>query len=425
MAKVLMIHGDSGGLDGALRDNGHEVSTVTDGVAAVHAMTRELPDVVLIDQDVPMGGLRTAGILHLHPLYGSIPVLLGVTADSRAQARSTAVKARRAGIFGVLPRPYRPAHVLEQIASVPSRPADEPAPTTITKTTVSAEAPSSRTATNPAVRVRLEIRELIDLPTLAPAQQRLITIMSCDDDDVDMDALVGAIQADQGLTMRTMRVARSAYYGFTGDFIRSAITYLGVGKIRQIVQTATVLDVFKGQVTSGALDPNACWEHSVATGLVMQRIARDNKHARHFTAGLLHDVGKLVLAYRFGEYSRAIRQVTRDRGCDMRVAEMELIGLSHTEIGYELCRHWQLPHEIAESVAYHHAPSTAPRHKYLSALVYLADLAARRMHLGDSGNDHDAGVDDPFADKLHIDVDAVIAQKEEIQAEVEAMTSAE
>ena len=136
------------------------------------------------------------------------------------------------------------------------------------------------------MEIRAQIRELTDLPTLSAAQQRTIAILAQEDDQVDVDALVEAIQLDQALTVRIMHIAKSAYYGFTGgNFVRTAVTYLGMPRLRQIVQSATILEVFEGQgkKNSGDMDMRKMWMHSVACGMVVQLLAGDNRQARHFT----------------------------------------------------------------------------------------------------------------------------------------------
>ena len=429
MSKVLIIDGEPQmrkAFSQFFTAQGYHAAAVPHGADAARIMHREVPDLILIDQDVAIGGIKTAQIIRLNPRYGRIPILMGVKVGPREQMRQTAQHSRKVGISGLLVRPYEPGRLLQKVKDCLS-----PNGGAISKDELLRRAKDDLEGGRPdvttAVEVRTQIRELVDLPTLSPAQQRIISIMSREDQEVDVEALVNAIQSDQALTMRVMRIARSAYYGFTGNFIRTAITFLGMPRVRQIVQSATILEVFErqGQTDDGGLDRKELWEHSVACGLVMQQISRDNRQARHFTAGLLHDVGKLVLDFKFHEYSRAIVEIAEQEKRPMHLVEQELIGISHAEIGQELARLWQLPNEMAESIVHHHAPSRAYRHKYLSSLVYLADVAVRQMGIGNSGNCAEPEVEDPYAQKLHISLEEVVSQRDDLVRQVEAIVSPE
>ena len=140
---------------------------------------------------------------------------------------------------------------------------------------------------------------------------------------------------------------------------------------------------------------------------------------------MLHDVGKMVLDFKFNEYSRTINEVAEREKCAMHLVEQDLIGITHAEIGQELARLWQLPSEIGEAIAHHHEPFRAYRHKYVSALIYTADVLVRQMEIGNSGNYAPPKIEDPFAMKLKLDLDKVAKQKEDIVKQVEAMVSTE
>lgn len=413
MPKVIVIDSEAKTRDAVSRfliPKGYQIAAVPHGVDAARVMRQDTPDLVLIDQAVPMGGLKTARLLRLHPKCGRVPILLGVNPAPRNQLQQIIQESTQIGITGALVRPYKPSQLLEKLKAIFSN--------GNSKKGAQLEPPST-------TEIRRQIRELADLPTLSPAHQRIISIMSQDDAEIDVNALVEAIQSDQALTMRIMRIARSAYYGFGGNFIGTAVTFLGMPRLRRIVQSATVLEVFEreGKSEDSGLDLKQAWMHSVACGLVMQVISRDNRQARHFTLGLMHDVGKFVLDYRFHEYSKAIVEIATKEQRPMHAVEQELLGITHMEIGYELANMWQLPNEVAESVVHHHAPYKAYRHKYLSSLVYLADVAVRQMEIGDSGNHETPEVADEYAKKLHVDLGAVALQREDLVEQIRAIVS--
>lgn len=417
MAKLLLVDREPaacGALLQALIADGHQVDAVPHGVEAVRQMNRLVPDLLLIDQEVPAGGLRTAEIIRLHPRFGRIAILLGVQAGPQALMQDLLRRGVQIGISGVLVRPYDTDGVRRKVKELCAHERDD------------SRRLVGQDARERAIEIRGQVRGLTELPTLSPAHQRIITIMSHNDEEVDVEALMQSIQSDQALTMRIMRIARSAYYGFQGNFIRTALTFLGMARVRQIVQSATILEVFDRQgAAKGGLDRQAAWMHSIACGMVMQLISRDNRQGRHFTAGLLHDVGKLVLDFRFTDFSRVIWETCSREQRAMHKVEAELLGVTHMEIGQDLANLWQLPSEVAEAIVHHHEPFRAYRHKYLSSLVYLADVAVRQMGLGAAGNGAPPVVDDPYAGKLHVDLEEIASHRDELSRQLEAIISPE
>lgn len=418
MAKVLVVDRDPPGCDGiirALSGDGHQVDAVSDGIGALRTLAHGVPDLLLIDQGVPAGGLRTAEILRQSPRFGSVRILLGVEAGPQAAIQALLKRGVGIGVNGIVVRPYDGEGVRRKVRELCSGERDE-------SRRLVAQDRRVR-----SVEVRQQVRNMRDLPTLSPAHQRIIAIMSSNDEDIDVDALAEAVQSDQALTVRVMRIARTAYYGFQGSFIRTAITFLGMARVRQIVQSATILEVFDRQTDSEltGFDRRSAWVHSLACGMVMQRISRDGRQGRHFTAGLLHDVGKLVLDFRFREVNKVIHEVAKRDQRPVHAVESEMLGVTHMEIGQDLGSLWQLPGEVVEAIVFHHEPCRALRHKQLSALVYLADVAVRQMGLGHAGNGAPPAVEDPYASRLHIDLDGVVAQKEELTRQLDAVIAPE
>ncbi|MCZ6633214.1 MAG: response regulator [bacterium] len=390
---------------------GFQVITVQNGVEAARLMRHEAPDLILVDQEIPLSGLKTAQIIRLNANFSHIPVILGMEINAVEEVKKVLHEALEKGVNWVLVKPYRQNQLLAKIQEYVQPGAPPPPP------------PKQSTETT-GMQIRKHLRNLTDLPTLSPSQQQIIAIMSVDDNDVDMDALIKIIETDQALTMRTLKIAKSAGFGFQGDLLSTAITFLGVQNMRQIVQSATILDVFsKADTKDISLDLEGFWKHSMACAMVMQMIGDDTQKSKHFMAGLLHDVGKLILEFSFPPYAKEVDQMALAEDKLRHVAETELIGLSHAEMGQEVADLWGLPREIAESIAYHHAPSLAQRHKRLAALVYLADFAVHQMEIGHSGNYVKPRLDDEFAQNLEssIDMDELVTRKREIEAQIDSI----
>ncbi len=415
MPKILVIDSDpqmGKALNNLLSQKGFQSAAVRNGVDAAKLLCHDIPDLTIIDQGVALTGIKTAQILRIKPQHQHMPILLGLKPGAPEHTRQVLKSAMDGGVSWVIARPYNPERIIEKIHEQLDK--------------------SAKTQKTPLTKeelghhIRQKVRTLTEIPTLSPAQQKLINILSVDDDQVEVDDLIAAIQSDQGLTMRTLRIARSAGYGFQGNLLPTAVTFLGIKKIRQIVQSATILDVFQQNEThQGALDFRAFWEHSMASAIIMQMISRDNMSSKHFMAGLLHDVGKLVLDVSFGPFSKAIDLQAQRTKQPRAEIEKDILGINHSEIGQEIAILWNLPNEIAESIANHHHPYLASRHKLLTGLVYTADMIARQMQIGSSGNYAPPEIKDPFAEKIRLPIPLpdLLDKKDEIAQQIDSILS--
>ena len=380
---------------------GHQVLQGEHGVDVARNLRGVTPSLILVDQDVPAGGLRTARILRLNPKYHAVPLLLTISLRKDG-AKEFIREALEAGITGFLGKPYTSRVLLGKVKELLVE--------------------QDRTVTS-VETIKREIRSLSDLPTMSPTRQKILSLLAHEDSEVNVDELVRTTESDQGLTARILKIGNSAYYGFQGKLIRSAITFLGMQNIRKIVQSATVLNVFEQEGGgTGMFDRIELWKHAVACGIVIQMLSHQIRGSGHFLAGLLHDVGKIVLDYQFTEYFQQIVDMVHQEGMTMYQAERELLGISHAEIGQELCHVWGLPPEIGICVANHHDPAQAPMHQRLASLMHLSNIAVRTMEIGYGGDPHIPEVN-PYAGRLRVNLDAVYEKKEEIVEQVESIVS--
>jgi len=415
MPKILVIDSDpkmGKTLCDLLIQRGFLAAFVQNGVDAAKILNHDVPDLTIIDQSIALTGIKTAQILRIKPEHQHMAILLGLKPGAPEHTRDVLKSAMESGVSWVIARPYNPERIIEKIQEQLNKHAKSQKP--------------SLTKEELGHHIRRKIRTLAEIPTLSPAQQKLMTILSVEDDQVAVDELIAAIQSDQGLSIRTLRIARSAGYGFQGNLLPTAVTFLGIKKIRQIVQSATLLDVFKKDKNhQGGLDLHAFWEHSMATAMIMQMISRDNMSSKHFMAGLLHDVGKLILDMSFGPFSQAIEREAQRTWLPREQIEKNILGINHTEIGQEIAILWNLPNEIAESIANHHHPHLALRHKLLTGLVYIADVVARQMKIGSSGNYVPPEIKDPFAEKIRLPIPLadLLNKKDEIMQQINSILS--
>lgn len=220
---------------------------------------------------------------------------------------------------------------------------------------------------------------LAALPTLPPLVTDLIA--SFQRDDLDIPTLARRISADQGLVARTLRVANSPFYGLARQVcsLDEAIMIVGFRAVRSLVLGAAVVGAFPRQACCG-FDGGAFWQHSIAVAVgarvLATRLGRNVDTV--FTGGLLHDIGKYVLALCFPEHYQDAIEWQRQHGVPMLDAELAVLGIGHPEAGAELARLWGLPEALVTDIAFHHAPREVPA----ADIVHLADVLAHALETG-------------------------------------------
>lgn len=235
------------------------------------------------------------------------------------------------------------------------------------------------------------IRTVHDLPSLPAVVSELLA--SIDQEDLDAHALAARITLDQALTAKTLRLANSSFYGMPSKVttIQQAISVLGFHSIRTLVTACAVTGSFQPTPASG-LDFNVFWRHAIASAVCARVLA---PHCRispdtAFTAGLLHDLGTLVLATRYpAQYQQAVAY-QRQHDCLDATAQQAVFGLDHAAVGAALAAHWKFPPAIQAAVAQHHqAPPPAPpgTPMPLATLVHLANALAHALDLAEQEDD--------------------------------------
>ena len=192
-----------------------------------------------------------------------------------------------------------------------------------------------------------------DLPTLPLPRARALALLN--DDHSGVAEISDLVAGDPGLTVAVLRAANSAISAPVSR-VRSpaqAIVRIGIGATRRIVTGAVVGDAFD-HLDHADLHVDALWRHLVATALLTETLARVGEGATDaFTAGLLHDVGRLAMASRDpNRYARVVNLARR--GVSVRDAEQVMFGTEHGVFGAELAEAWRLPESVITAIAGHH-----------------------------------------------------------------------
>jgi len=227
------------------------------------------------------------------------------------------------------------------------------------------------------------IARLKQLPSLPSAVSEVLASFA--NEDIDVDSLAHQIARDQALTARVLRVANSSFYGLQTKVgtIHEAVVILGFRAVRSMVLAVGMSGAFRVAQCPG-FDAPGHLRHGAGVGLAARALApfMGQSPELAFTAGLLHDIGELVLASNFSRQYVEVLAYRKHHDCFLVTAEHAVLGIHHAEVGGLLAETWRFPAAIRESIAYHHEPAEAPVDS-LANLIHVADVTA--LALGLSG----------------------------------------
>jgi putative nucleotidyltransferase with HDIG domain len=209
------------------------------------------------------------------------------------------------------------------------------------------------------------------------------------DPRIQLTKVAEIVSLDQGFAGKVLRMANSAYFGLPRQVhdVTEALVLLGFANVRSVLVSASASNVLCCGVGSYGLPEGVLWEHSVGTAYGAQILSRKvnmRVYSMAFSAGLLHDVGKVAIDKSLDSSTRAsMRRLLRERSEDE--AERSLIGITHAGVGGEICRRWNLPPAIIDAVTFHHDPAACEASSELAGIVAAANLCARSLLAGDGG----------------------------------------
>jgi len=231
------------------------------------------------------------------------------------------------------------------------------------------------------------VRNLDDLPSLPAVVMELLN--SIDQDDVDISVLAKKVSHDQALTAKTLRLANSSLYGLQVKVttIQQAITYLGFQTTRNLITAAAVTGCFAEGHCPG-FDHKAFWRHSIATAACAKVLARQMRFNQDyaFTAGLLHDIGRLVLVSCFPNQYSITLAYRDEHDCYLLEAERKVLGVDHVDAGMALAEHWNFSDTMRLAIGGHHDPE-APGAGFLAAIIHVADAIVHALDLAQVRDD--------------------------------------
>lgn len=194
---------------------------------------------------------------------------------------------------------------------------------------------------------------------------------------------------DQGLTARLLKLANSPLFGYYSkiDSIGKAATIIGTQQLQAMSLAVSVMEVFTG-IPENLVNMKSFWQHSIACGITARALAiyrRETNVERIFAAGILHDVGRLVMCTAMPEIFSGMITASRDGKALLLRMEEERLGFTHAEVGGRLLEKWLIPPSITEPVGCHHSPDTARKFPLEAAFIHLADIICKSLGFGFNG----------------------------------------
>lgn len=236
------------------------------------------------------------------------------------------------------------------------------------------------------------------VPTVEEIKQSMVAIQPIpqvalkilrlvNEEEYDIKALTPEIRKDQVLSAKTLKLCNSVMFAGTNkiESLDHALIYIGLKMLVKLVIATSVDNYFSHKSTGYSLCKGGLFHHAIGTAIISEKLADLTgrvKPGLAYTAGLLHDIGKVVLdQYVTSAYPLFYRRLN-DAGTSFSDIEKAILGINHSEIGSDLARKWSFPESLIDVIRYHHRPEEATRHLELVHTVYLADLLMARFNTG-------------------------------------------
>lgn len=225
-----------------------------------------------------------------------------------------------------------------------------------------------------ALKARI-LKTLDDLPAMPQVVIKAREVIANVDSGVN--DVVKILETDQAITTRILKVANSAYYGMSGKIstIKHASVILGYKVIGELITLASSSGLLDRELGGYGLGSGALWTHSLSVAIGSRILAaRKNPSLEDtsFSAGLIHDAGKLVLDQYVMERKEDFEEIMEHGQVTFMTAENKIFGFNHAEMGFDVCDRWSIPDDIATAIKYHHAPSRSDNND-LAYIIHMAD----------------------------------------------------
>ena len=229
------------------------------------------------------------------------------------------------------------------------------------------------------------LQSVTQLPPFPVVIQKALQLI--DDPRVSAQDVVDVIQYDPSITANVLKVCNSAYYGLrrTVHSLKDAVVLIGFHQLVEIILGQASAQFISAACKGYDLEGGELWRHSVACALLPRIISKRLNRvatATHFTAALLHDIGKILLSQYVKDYFEDIKKAVQGDHLSFIEAEKQILGIDHAELGSWIIEQWTFPKVIVSAVRYHHTPFLALEDHEFIQLVYLCDLVTMITGIG-------------------------------------------
>ena len=278
-------------------------------------------------------------------------------------------------------------------------------------------------------RIQSIIQNVEQLPSLPDVVSKIINMVN--DPDVSFKHVADEIAKDQAITANILKLCNSAYFskGKEISSIDRAIVILGLKEVKDIVVIATTKSVLNKVIVGYDLARGELWKHGVAVAMLAKKIAIECNQKTiadiAFTGGIIHDVGKTVLALFVQSTFKDILNTVTEKSITFQEAEKVVMGFDHQQIGEQVAIKWKFPKVLQSIVRYHHEPMNAPDdHKMIVSIVHIANTLCLMagIGIGSDGLYHELNYDaikllslkDSELEKLFADIPELMMKAKDI-----------
>lgn len=227
------------------------------------------------------------------------------------------------------------------------------------------------------------VGNLRSLPVLPSTYRELNDAIS--DEEVTLEAVADIVARDVGITAKILQLVNSSFFGLPREVgtVKDAVSYIGLSNLKTLVLRYGMMKEFDAATSAPSFDLAAEQRHSLRVATLASRMHGDDRRASDeaFLAGMLHDIGSLVIATNLPDVFERVSRASRLSKQPLHTLEMRALGVTHADVGAYLLGIWGMPYSIVEAAHLHHTPSELGEHASFDcvASVHIADALAREL----------------------------------------------